>query len=65
MPHPISLSEWPRERIDRVADTVLNSPHKVTAYALQVAAVAKELAAEREAAELVSRIAMMERCSRP
>ena len=60
----IDLSERSRERIDAVADTVLNSPRKVTAYALQVAAVVKELAAEREAAELVSRIAMMERAAR-
>lgn len=56
---------WTRERIDKVADSVLNSPHKVTAYALQIAHVAKELAAKREARETIDRWAMIERCSRP
>ncbi len=65
MPHPIDLSEWPAERISRVASIVRHSPHKNTVYARQLADVAESLAAEREAAELVQRIAMIERCSHP
>lgn len=56
---------WTRERIDRVADFVLHSPRKNTVYAAQIAEVAKDLAAEREAREMVDRWAMIERCSRP
>jgi len=62
--HPIDLHDWPAERIHKAADSVRRSPHRNTVYALQLAAVAEELAAEREARELVARIAMMERCSR-
>ena len=65
MPHPSDLSEWPAERISRVASIVRHSPHKNTVYARQLADVAEELAAEREAREAVQTLAMIERCSRP
>jgi len=64
MPHPIDLNDWPADRIHKAADSVRRSPHRNTVYAQQLADVAEGLVVEREAHELVARIAMMERCCR-
>lgn len=61
----IDLVDWPLARIHEVAATVRRSPHKTTAYALQLAAVAEAQAERIEAMEAAQTLAMIERCSRP